>query len=73
MLRVLEVILIYSVKIQPKAIDVSSIDKELYQKRTLKYIDHVLHTQNWLGFLRFDLSGFTALQGDNPDIATAIA
>jgi len=65
-------IAIYSVKSIDR-IDIYNLSEfELYQKRQLKYFEHVFESQKWLAFLRFDLSGITLLQHDHPEVAIEI-
>jgi hypothetical protein len=45
---------------------------EFYQKRQLKYFEHVFESQKWLAFLRFDLSGITLLQHYHPEVAIEV-
>ena len=65
-------IALYSVKPIDR-IDIYNVSEfEFYQKRQLKYFEHVFESQGWLAFLRFDLSGFTLLQHDHPDMAIEV-
>ncbi|MDD3524212.1 MAG: hypothetical protein PHQ41_05885 [Candidatus Cloacimonetes bacterium] len=65
-------IAIYSVKPNDR-IDIYNLSEfEFYQKRQLKYFEHVFESQKWLAFLRFDLSGITLLQHDHPEVAIEV-